>query len=262
MSGRKFSLTCFGVGDGWPCADRNHASFLYRFGPTSILIDCGEPVDRCVKASGMSYDEIDRVFISHLHADHVGGLFMLMQGFWLEGRRKDLRIHLPGGAIRPLRTMLETVYIFDELLNFRLRFLPLKANRSFNVGDVQVTAFPTTHLDELRSNFHKKYRSDFAAFCFLLRRGRLSIGHSADLGRPEDLNPLLRRPLDLLVCEIAHFAPEELFCYLRGRAIGRILFVHLARPCHEELSKTRRLAAKMLPDIPHSFARDGTVIGL
>ena len=35
-------VKCFGTADGWPNADRNHASFLYRFGTTHILIDCGE----------------------------------------------------------------------------------------------------------------------------------------------------------------------------------------------------------------------------
>src|SRR5262249_36163816 len=115
---KKFSLTCFGIGDGWPCADRNHASYLYRFGRTSLLIDCGEPADRSFKSTGLSYDAIDAIFISHLHADHVGGFFMLMQGFWLEGRRKDLPVYLPGGGIRPVREMLRTCMIFDELLNF------------------------------------------------------------------------------------------------------------------------------------------------
>src|SRR5262249_7102397 len=153
-------------GDGWPCPDRNHASFLYRFGQTSILVDCGEPIDRAFKASGLSYDTFDRILISHLHSDHVGGFLMLMQGCWLEGRRKDLRVHLPGGAIRPLRTMLETVLIFDELLNFELSFSPLQPGRSFNVNTVQVTPLPTTHLDGLRAKFHRKHRIDFGAFSF------------------------------------------------------------------------------------------------
>jgi len=48
---RTSSLTCFGVGDGLPCGDRHHASFLYRFGKTSILLDCGEPIDGSFKAS-------------------------------------------------------------------------------------------------------------------------------------------------------------------------------------------------------------------
>jgi ribonuclease BN (tRNA processing enzyme) len=259
---RKFSLSCLGVGDGWPCADRNHASFLYRFGRTTLLVDCGEPVDGNFKSTGLSYDAIDAIFISHLHSDHVGGFFMLMQGFWLEGRRKDLPVYLPGGAIRPLREMLRTLLIFDELLNFRLRLLPLKTHNPLAFRDVRVTAYPTSHLEGLRLKFQKKYRSDFSANCFLFQAGGLRVGHSADLGRPEDLEALLRKPLDLLVCEMSHFAPEELFFYLRGRRIKRVVFVHLGRNYWEDFSRTRRLAAKMLPDIAHTFAHDGSVISL
>jgi len=127
---------------------------------------------------------------------------------------------------------------------------------------VQVTAYPTSHLDGLRAKFRRKYRSDFSAHCFLLQSGGRRIGHSADLGRPADLDPLLKKPLDLLVCELSHFSPEELFFYLRGRRIQRVVFVHLGRTYWENLGKTRRLAAKMLPDIPHSFAHDGTVVSL
>jgi hypothetical protein len=96
----------------------------------------------------------------------------------------------------------------------------------------------------------------------LFRCGRLRIGHSGDLGRPDDLEPMLKQPLDLLVCEMAHFPPEELFFYLRGRDIKRVVFVHLARPYHEQLADTRRLATKMLPDIPLTFARDGMIVGI
>ena len=259
---RKCSVTCFGVGDGWPCADRNHSSFLYRFGGTSLLVDCGEAVAGSWKASGPGYEAPDGILISHLHADHIGGFFMLMQGFWLEGRRADLPVYLPGGAIRPLRAMLRTMFVFDELLNFRLQLLPLKPRRTLAFRDVRVTAFPTSHLDGLRAKFGKKYRGDFSANSFLFQSGGRRVGHSADLGRPEDLEPLLGKPLDLLVCELAHFAPEDLFFYLRGRRIGRIVFVHLARNYWEDFARTRRLAAKMLPDIPHTFAHDGAVISL
>jgi ribonuclease BN (tRNA processing enzyme) len=251
-----FSVTCFGTGDGSPCADRNHASFLYHFGGTSILLDCGEPVDRCYKASGLSYDAIDSIFISHLHSDHVGGFFMLMQGFWLEKRRKDLPVYLPGYAIKPLREMLKAVLIYDELLEFRLRLLPLRKEKPVSIGRLRVSAFHTSHLDRLRAQFRQARRSNIAAYCFLLEAGGRRVGHSSDLGKPEDLEPLLQKPLDLLVCELAHFSPEQLFSYLRGRSIKRIAFVHLLRPLRENLAKTRRLAAKMLPDIPHTFPND------
>jgi Cft2 family RNA processing exonuclease len=250
-------LKCFGTGDGWPCADRNHASFLYRFGRRSLLVDCGEPLDRVYKASGLSYDLPDAVLLSHLHADHFGGFFMFTQGCWLEGRRKALPVYLPAGAVRPLRGMLQAGFMFKELLPFRLDLRPLRAARTLSAGGVRVTAYRTSHLDGFRRRFESKYpETDFNAYCFLLESGGARVGHSADLGAPEDMEPLFKKRLDLLVCELGHFSPEQLFSYLAGRDIRHAVFIHLARPFRKELSRVRKLAARMLPDIPHTFARD------
>lgn len=253
----KNSITCFGVGDGWPCADRNHASFLYRFGKTSIIVDCGEAIDRSFKANGLSYDLPDAIFLSHLHSDHIGGLFMFMQGLWLQRRKKDLPLHLPGHAIKPLREMFKLTLVFDELLSFKRTFVSLKAEKAAAIRDVRVTPFPTTHLNGLRARFSRKPAELFSAYCFLIEAGKRRIGHSADLGHPEDLEPLLRKPLDLLVCELSHFSPQQIFSYLRDRKIGQVIFVHLSSAQWNDLPKVRRLAAKMLPDIPHRFASDG-----
>jgi ribonuclease BN (tRNA processing enzyme) len=258
----KFSLTCFGVGDGWPCADRNHSAFLYRFGGTSLLVDCGDGFSRPFKAAGLSYDAIDRIFISHLHADHFAGLFMLLQGCWLEGRKKDLSVHLPADGVKPLGQMLRAAMLFPELLKFRLRLHALQAGKGVPVDGVRVTPFPTSHLDQLKKSFQKKHPLRFAAYCFLIESGKLRIGHSADIGRPEDLEPLLRQPLDLLVCELAHFRAEKLFRYLARHEVRRVVFVHLGRRYWENLKATRVLAAKMLPDVRFSFALDNQEFSL
>jgi ribonuclease BN (tRNA processing enzyme) len=251
------SLHCFGVGDGWPSADRNHSAFLYRFGTTAILLDCGEPISRNYKASGLGYDLIDHLVLSHFHADHIGGFLMLMQSFWLQGRTRPLQIHLPPEGIVPLRQLLSVATIFEEALNFRLAFKALQQNRAVKLGSVRVTPFQTSHLDVFRSEFRKKYRLPFNAFCFLFDSQGRRIGHSADLGRPEDLAPLVRKPLDLLVCELAHFEPEELFAFLAGKPIKHIVFVHLGERFWNNLKSLRRLAAKSLSGVRIDFARDG-----
>src|SRR5260370_16743181 len=112
----------------------------------------------------------------------------------------------------------------------------------------------------MKKSFEKREPLQLEAFCLLIGGGGLGIGHSADLGRPEDLAPLLKKPLDLLVCELSHFKREDLFAFLKGRAIKRLVLVHLARPYWKNLAETRRLAAKMLPNIPCSAARDGNTI--
>jgi len=250
-------VTCFGTGDGAPCEDRNHASFLYRFGQTTILIDCGESLDRSYKASGLSYNLIDAIFLSHLHSDHIGGFFMFMQGMWLEGRRKPLKVYLPGKAIKPLRQMLNTVFLFDEVLPFRLQLLALENESSVKVRNVRITPFYTTHLDRTRARFGRKYRSDFSAYCFLIEHKGARIGHSADLGKPQDLAPMVSEPLDLLICELSHFTPEQIFSYLRNRSIKRIAFVHIGRPYRQDLSALRRLARKQIPKTRCHFPNDG-----
>lgn len=253
------TLTCFGVGDGWPSADRNHSSFLYRASDTSILIDCGESVSRTFKAGGQSYDLVDRIFLSHLHFDHVGGLFMLMQSFWLEARTKPLTVHLPAEGIDPIRRMLHAGCIFDELLQFPLEFAPLRAAEPVQVGRMRVTPFPTTHLARLEKRFQARYPQRFEAFSFLLEVDGLRVAHSADLGGAGDLLPLLASPVDLLVCEIAHIEPEVLFEFLRGREIREVVFVHLSRACRERLPELKTLASQTLGPIQFTFAEDGTV---
>src|SRR5207245_822644 len=146
---------------------------------------------------------------SHLHADHFGGLFMWLQGFWLERRRKELPVYLPEYAIGPLRQMLEAAMLLEELLQFRLRLLPILDSQPLGIGEARVTAFRTSHLDDVRSRFGKKYQHDFAAYCFLIESGGRRIGHSSDLGKPEDLEPLLTRPAPLLPCELPHSPPPQ-----------------------------------------------------
>jgi ribonuclease BN (tRNA processing enzyme) len=257
-----FSLKCLGVGDGWPCADRNHSSFLYQFGRTRLLIDCGERVSGTLKALRASPDLVDHILLSHLHSDHFGGFFMLMQGFWLGPRRKDLTVHLPADGIQPLRQMLDAGMIFDEMLQFRLNYRALAAGEPFTPGRVKVTPFPTTHLESLRVAHQRRHPLRFEAFSFLFEAGGRRIGHSADLGAPEDLAPLLEKPLDLLVCELAHFTPKALFAWLRDKPVRRLVFMHVADRHWRNLRPVKALVKRMLPEVSVTFARDAEEIGL
>jgi hypothetical protein len=159
-----------------------------------------------------------------------------------------------------MRQMLRTVFMFDDLLPFRLGLVPLRTGPAQRIARVRVRAFPTSHLDRFRARFQHKYPADFRAYCFLLESGGKRVADSADLGEPEDLEPLLKKPVDLLVCELAHFSPEAIFSYLSCRPVKQVVFVHLAQHHRERLNRTRKLAAAMLRGIRHVFAQDGQVV--
>ena len=250
------SVKCFGVGDGVPNVDRSHSSYFYNFSDVGVLIDCGEPVSRSLKTNGVSFDAIDRLIISHLHSDHFGGFFMLLQSFWLEQRRKDLVVHLPEDSIGPLRQMLQAAYLFEELLSFKIRFEPLRTGQPMKSTAVTVTPYPTTHLHRLKQKFQSKYPGGYEAFCFLLEAGDKRVAHSCDLGAPEDLAPLLAQPDDLLVCEASHFEPQALFDYLSKHRLKRLALVHIARWDWEQRERIRDAARKTLPRVEVLVPRD------
>jgi len=257
------TVKCLGVGDGWPSADRSHAAFLYRLEETRLLIDCGESVSQGFKSAGWDYNLIDRILISHLHFDHWAGLFMLLQGCWLQAREKALTVHLPAEGLAPVRAMVRIGYLFDELLAFRLRFLPLRAGRPIRMAPgVRATPFPTTHLDGLRTAFRKQHARPFAAFGFLLECGARRLVHSGDLGAIEDLAAPLEKPVDLLVCELAHVPLEPLARFLRTRPVKRLVLVHLPESLWRDRRRTRLRLSGALGSLPFTVARDGEEIAL
>ena len=57
-------------------------------------------------------------------------------------------------------------------------------------------------------------------------------------------------------------AAEALFAKLRGRAIKKIVFVHLAREFWADRAGTRRMIASQLGGIPFTIAKDGDVFAV
>src|SRR4029078_8329662 len=113
--------------------------------------------------------------------DHIGGLFMLLQGFWLEERQKELTLNLAEDAIEPLIKMLQAAYLFPEVLPFRVHFETLAAAATIALGSTGITPYPTSQLDALKKTFQARYPGEYAAYSFLIESGKHCIAHSADL---------------------------------------------------------------------------------
>ncbi len=171
----KATLHALGTGDGWAGDSRGHSAFVYQLGGRTLLVDCGEPVSSRLRAAGIAPDDLDGILLTHLHCDHVGGFFMLMQGFWLEKRTRDLTVHMPAEGLEPVRRMLDAAFIFRELMPGELDFAPITANEPLQIGPVKITPHPTTHLETLREHFQEKYPQGFEAFSFILET--LSLIH-------------------------------------------------------------------------------------
>ncbi|KAL1520945.1 hypothetical protein AB1Y20_022504 [Prymnesium parvum] len=67
-------LTFLGTGSGEPSPTRNQQGLLLRSATDGWLFDCGEGSQHRLMFTHHSPSDIKRIFISHLHGDHVFGL--------------------------------------------------------------------------------------------------------------------------------------------------------------------------------------------
>ncbi|MFW5487032.1 MAG: MBL fold metallo-hydrolase [Desulfovibrio sp.] len=67
-------LTFLGSGSAFTCGGNYQSNLLFEAGGERLLIDCGSDVRHALHEKGLFYRDIDAVYISHLHSDHVGGM--------------------------------------------------------------------------------------------------------------------------------------------------------------------------------------------
>ncbi len=66
-------LTFLGTGSAFTL-DNYHSNMLLEVGDQRLLIDCGGDVRHALHGHQLSARDIDAVYVSHLHADHIGGM--------------------------------------------------------------------------------------------------------------------------------------------------------------------------------------------
>lgn len=91
-------LTLLGTVSGIPSKDRNHPAIALEYygeNKETILLDCGEGTQKQLMLTGISFMKIDKIFITHWHADHFAGLIPLLATMNLEKRTKELKIFGP-----------------------------------------------------------------------------------------------------------------------------------------------------------------------
>ena len=88
-------IVFLGTGSGIPTKRRNHPAIWLRYEGEYFLWDCGEGTQRQLTLAKISFMRINRIFITHWHADHWAGLIGLMQTMNLERRKEPLYIYAP-----------------------------------------------------------------------------------------------------------------------------------------------------------------------
>jgi ribonuclease Z len=110
-----------------------------------FLIDCGEGTQMQLRKTRIRFAKINHIFISHLHGDHVFGIYGLLSTFSLMGRTIPIHLYAPESYYKTLKSHLSD---FDINLSFEIDFIPLSGKDPVKIFDdkyLTVTSFPLQH---------------------------------------------------------------------------------------------------------------------
>jgi len=135
-------LVFLGTSASMPTARRAPAALLLRRGGERLLFDCAEGTQRQLQRSAVGLPEIEEIFLTHLHADHVLGLPGMLKTFALRGREQPgLTVHGPRGA----RDLFGKLKPFLGRLPYPLTVVELAPGDVLERGEYRVEAFAVEH---------------------------------------------------------------------------------------------------------------------
>jgi len=137
-----------GSAAGIPTRNRHCTSIAIASNELLWLMDCGEPVSGQLVRAGLSPLQVDMIFISHFHTDHVSGLPLLIQVCQLRRRKRPLTIYAPDNPEERIWTILKSLHLEPEKLPFKINIVEVPSDKPSMILEssrLKVGSIPTVH---------------------------------------------------------------------------------------------------------------------
>jgi ribonuclease Z len=123
-----------------PSSQRGLPAILVRRGGDRLLFDCGEGTQRqLLRSTGLV--ELEDIFLTHFHADHVLGLPGMLKTFSLRQRERPLTVYGPAG----LRSLFAALRPIVGRVAFPLDLVELEPNDELERDGYRIAAYATDH---------------------------------------------------------------------------------------------------------------------
>ena len=243
-------LQFVGCGDAFGSGGRFNTCFHLVGRETNALIDCGATSLVSMNRFAIDRNAIDIIFLTHFHADHVGGVpFFILEANFVLKRDRPLTIAGPPGLKSRYAEIVETGFPGAKTLDLRfpLTLKELEIGKRQQVGALQVTPFPVLH--DVRAGPCLGYRFEV--------EGKV-IAFSGDSEWTDTLIDI-GREADLFICE-AYTRDKPLPTHLALSSLER----HLGqiRPKRLVLSHMSNDMLARRAELPYETAEDGMIVEL
>jgi len=164
------AVTFLGTGGSVPSARRSTASVLVTRGGEKLLFDCGEGTQRQMQRS-LGLVQVDEIYLTHFHADHVLGLPGLLKTYDLTDRQVPLAVYGPPG----LNQLFQVFAPLLGRLGFVVDLVELQSGDVVPHDGYEIRAFEAAH--SARANGYALVEAE--------RPGRFDPAAAAAAGVPE-----------------------------------------------------------------------------
>jgi ribonuclease BN (tRNA processing enzyme) len=243
------SVRFVGSGDSFGSGGRFQTCILVDAPGVRFAMDFGTSSLIALARQGIDHNSIDAILLTHLHADHCGGVpFLLLDAMLAAKRTRPLTIAGPRELGTRMPRLCEALFPGMHVMRpaFPLRYVELEVGEPNRVLDLTVVPQAARHTAETNP---MALRVEVA--------GRV-VAYTGDGEWTDDLAKI-GRGADLVIAECYYYAKPvkwhlnypALSEHLRDFGAKRVVLTHMSR---EMLAR--------VPDIPEECAEDGKVIDL
>lgn len=214
-----------GTSDAFGAGGRRQSAFIARDPHGTLLVDCGLTTNTGLSYEGISRNEIDAILVSHFHADHFGGIpLILIAALYQDRRTRPLEIAGPPGIESRVKDLAVAMGhpLDSREWTFDVTYTELVAGMAREVGPANVTSFETLH------------NKDSCPHGLQIAFDKRKIVYSGDTGWFDQL-PEYVEGADLFICECTyceaefdmHLSLEQLQERAPGFGCERLILTHL-----------------------------------
>ena len=143
-----FPLKVLGTASALPTTERYPSAQVLDVRGRLFMIDCGEGAQMQIRRAKVSFLKIEHICLSHIHGDHIFGIFGLLSTMGMFGRSSVLNIYAP----KSFAPVLDFFMLhFGEGVKYEINHVVLEMSGPETVYEnrtVELLAFPLNHRVE------------------------------------------------------------------------------------------------------------------
>ena len=182
-----FTLNVLGTASALPTTERYPSAQVLNVRGRLFMIDCGEGAQIQLRKAGVSFLRIEHICLSHIHGDHIFGLFGLLSTMAMLGRTAPINIYAPK-SFAPILEFFKTR--FGEGILYEINYVVLEMTSPevvYESRNVELLAFPLNHRVETFGYIIREKMPQFNVHKDAIAKYDLTLSEIGTLKRGEDV---------------------------------------------------------------------------